>query len=72
MKIPQNKYSVEKQEIKQDGKLCEPEGFVKGMARNLTTLDTIGLVALIMLLQGLSQCTRIEYDSLREKDEGNE
>lgn len=68
MKIRLLKLSVEKQETKQDEMPCEPERFTKGTARNLTTLDTIALVALIMFQLGLSQCMRIELDSRKEKD----
>ena len=67
MRIDQLKSSVEKQETKQDEKLCEPERFTKGTARNLTTLDTIGLVALTAFLLVLSQGTRIGLDSRKEK-----
>lgn len=68
MKIPLLKSSVEKLEIKQDEKLCEPVRFTKGTVRNLTTLDTIGLVVLTMLPSVLFQGMRIESDSRRENN----
>lgn len=69
MRIGQNKSGVEKQETKQDVTLCEPERFTKGTVRNLTMLDTIGLVALTVFQSVLFQGMRIGSDSRKEKDD---
>ena len=68
MKILPLKSSVEKQEIKQDGKPCDQVEFTKGITKNLTTLDTIGLVVLSMWPSVLFQGMRIESDSRRENN----
>lgn len=72
MKIPQHKYSVEKQEIRQDGTLCEPERFTKGTAKNSTTLDIIGLGLLTTFRYAWFLGMLIELDSRREKDKDAE
>lgn len=69
MRILQSKSGVGKQEIKQDEKLCEPERFVKGMARSLTMLDIIGLVVLTTFQHALFHSMRTGSGNLSEKED---
>lgn len=69
MKIRLLKLSVEKQETKgNESTNINIKSNTSLRERNLTTLDTIVLVALTGLLLSLSQCMRIELDSRKEKD----
>jgi len=71
MKIGRNRLSVGKQETKQDEKPCGPERSTKGMVKNLTMLDIIGLGLLTTFQSGLFHNMLIELDNRNEKDDGS-
>lgn len=67
MKAVRNKLLDVSREIGHDVKPSAKEEFAKAMGKNLTTLEVIGLAALIMFPLGLFLEQQTDDDSLSEK-----